>query len=488
MIYGLSTIIARLLYFVLTPLYVYQYPAKIYGIFTTMYAWAAMLNAFLAFGMETTFFRYLQKYEDKKDKVYGNALFIILITSCIFLSFILLFSKDIAIWMQNGVYSPDRVKYIRYFAFILVIDALCVIPFASLRAQGRPLKFGSIKLANIFIAVGFNLFFIIGVPFIIKHQLPLASWFSSWYKEGWIGYVFIANLIASIATLFILLPELLKIGLKVDKDLLTEMLAYSFPILIANFSFIINENFDKIFLEKLLPHGTSDIGIYGAVSKIAIFLSIFVNAFRLGAEPFFFSHAKTPNAKTTYALIMDYFIISIVIIFVGLVVNIDILKYFIRGQGMEQQLQYWSGLKIVPILLMAYIFLGIYMNLSIWYKLSDQTRYGLYISGIGALVTIILNYIYIPKYSYVASAWITMITYACMMILSYVLGQKNYPIPYHTFKNLAYIVCAIILSWLSFSIFERNLIIGNGLLLLFLIGIYLKEGPQLKQLLGYRQR
>ncbi|WP_354004798.1 polysaccharide biosynthesis C-terminal domain-containing protein [Olivibacter sp. 47] len=148
----------------------------------------------------------------------------------------------------------------------------------------------------------------------------------------------------------------------------------------------------------------------------------------------------------------------------------------------------WKGLSIVPILLLGYIFLGVYMSLSIWYKLSDQTKYGLYISGTGAIVTIVLNLVFIPSYGFIASAWITMITYACMMILSYVLGQKNYPIPYHTFKNLAYIVCAIILSWLSFSVFERNLIIGNGLLLLFLIGIYLKEGPQLKQLLGYRQR
>ncbi|GAA4803685.1 polysaccharide biosynthesis C-terminal domain-containing protein [Olivibacter ginsenosidimutans] len=487
LIYGLSTIIARLFYFILTPLYVSQYPAKTYGIFTTMYAWAAMFNAFLAFGMETTFFRYLQKHEKEKSKVYSNTLFIIILTSTVFITFVLLFAKDIAIWMKNGVYDPDRVLYVKYFAFILVADALCVIPFASLRAAGKPLKFGLIKLANIFIAIAFNLFFILGIPFLMKHHLLFSDWFASWYRQGWIGYVFLANLIASILTFLMLLPELLKISLKIDGRLLLNMLAYSFPVLIANFSFIINENFDKIFLEKLLPPETPDIGIYGAVSKIAIFLSIFINAFRLGAEPFFFSHSKSPNARETYALIMDYFIITMVLIFVGLVCNIEILKYFIKGENLKEQLQYWSGLKIVPVLLMAYLFLGVYMNLSIWYKLSDQTRYGLYISGIGALVTIVLNYIFIPQYSYVASAWITMITYASMMVLSYILGQKNYAIPYHTLKNLLYIGCAIVISWLSFVVFKRNLIIGNGLFVLFMGVAGIVEWKSLRALIRAKQ-
>jgi len=448
-----------------------------------MYAWAAMLNAFLAFGMETTFFRYLQKHEREKEKVYSNTFFIILLTSALFVICTLSFTKEIAIWMQNGVYDPDRVRYIHYFVFILVADALCVIPFASLRANGRPMKFGAIKLINILIAVGLNLFFIVGIPAIMKYQLTGAHWFSSWYRNGWIGYVFLSNLIASVITFLILLPELLKIRPKLDKIMLLDMLTYSFPVLIANFSFIINENFDKIFLEKLLPAGTSDIGIYGAVSKIAIFLSIFVNAFRLGAEPFFFSHAKSTNAKTIYALIMDYFVITMSIIFVGLVANVELLKYFIKGHDLTQQLLYWSGLKIVPVLLMAYVFLGVYMNLSIWYKLSDQTRYGLYISGIGAIITIVLNYLFIPQYSYVASAWITLFTYGSMMTLSYILGQKKYPIPYHTLKNLAYIVSAAVVSWLSFSIFDSNLIVGNILLLIFVGICFLKERSILAKLI-----
>lgn len=249
------------------------------------------------------------------------------------------------------------------------------------------------------------------------------------------------------------------------------MLWYSLPILIANLSFIINEHLDKVFLLKLLPEGIGerDLGIYGACSKIAVFLSIAVQAFRLGAEPFFFSHAKNPNARTTYAVIMDYFIILMCVAVVGLVVNIDILKYFIEGKNLEEQALYWSGLKIVPILSLGYIFLGIYMNLSIWYKLSDQTRFGLYISGIGAMITIFLNLIYIPEYSYVASAWITLLAYFVMMVLSYLLGQKNYPIPYHIKKNICYIGAAALLSYFCFYVLNRDLIIGNVILLTFIV-------------------
>src|SRR5690606_10340398 len=232
---------------------------------------------------------------------------------------------------------------------------------------------------------------------------------SPWLKPQWIGYVFLANLIASIATLIILIPEFGELRLQADRKLMKDMLWYSLPILIANLSFIINENLDKIFLTKLLPTdiGERDLGIYGACSKIAVFLSISIQAFRLGAELFFFSHAKHANARRTYAIIMDYFIIAISLAVVALVANIEIFKYFIKGGNAIQQAQYWSGLPVVPFLLMGYVFLGIYMNLSIWYNLSDQTRFGLYISGFGDRMSVVLNIMFIPEYSYYASAWIT---------------------------------------------------------------------------------
>lgn len=484
-IYGLSTIVARLLNFILTPLFALKYNPSTYGIFGYLYSWAAMINALLAFGMETTFFRYLQKRADDKEKVYGNTFLIILITSSLFILTVLVFSRPITHYLEEEFYDKDLGRYLKYFIFILVADALAVIPFAKIRADGRPFRYGMIKLANISAFVFFNLLFIVITPWFIKNQFPFSAYLASWYQEGWVGYIFISNLIASIFTLILLLPELLKVKIKIDKALIWDMFSYSFPILIANFSFIINENLDKILLKELLPKdtGARDVGIYTMCSKLAIFMSIFVNAFRLGAEPFFFSQSKEKNAKQTYALIMDYFVIALSVAVVALVANIELLKYFTRGGDAASQAAYWSGLHIVPVLLTAYMFLGIYMSLSIWYKLSDQTRYGLYISGVGAFVTIVLNFTLIPSYGYTASAWITLATYASMMVISFILGQKNYPIPYHTLKNLMYIVCSVLISWLSFSIFNRNLIIGNGLLLLFIGAIIFKEGPQLKQLL-----
>ena len=485
LIYGLSTIIARLFNFVLTPILVKKYPAAIYGVFTTVYAWAAILNAIIAFGMETTFFRYLQKNEKNKEKVYNNTFIVILFLVVLFVSSTILFTKPIAAWILPGEDLTNAIKYIHYFIFILSADALAVIPFAKIRADGKPLRFGIIKMINISFAVGFTLLFIVGIPIILDNNWTGSEWLATWYQPGWIGYVFMANLIASLVTLILLLPELIQLQLKPDKALIKDMFWYSFPILIANISFIINENLDKIFLSKLLPEDMSKvaIGIYGAVQKIAIFLSIFVQAFRLGAEPFFFSHAKHPDSGKTYALIMDYFIIFMSLVMVGLVANIDILKYFIKGEDAIEQAKYWSGLPVVPVLLMGYVFLGIYMNLSIWYKLSDQTRFGLYISVTGAIITIVFNFLFIPKYSFYASAWITMFVYFSMMTMSFLLGQRNHPIPYHVLKNVLYILAAAGLSYLSFSVFKQNLIIGNALFFLFLAISCWTERKQIEQLI-----
>jgi O-antigen/teichoic acid export membrane protein len=464
-IYGLSTVVSRLLNFILTPFYTSLYAPKVYGIFTFMYSWASILNAVLAFGMETTFFRYLSKYENDKQRVYNNTFLVILSISGVFLLFTLLFVNDIAASMQTGdTYNPDYARYIRYFVYILVADALAVIPFAKIRAEGKPLRYSLIKLINILTFIGLNFLFLLVIPYMIHHELPGSSLMGGWFREGWVGYVFLSNLIASLLTLLLLLPEY-------DRRLVLEMFAYSLPILIANISFIINENIDKIFLQYLLPPGISEqeIGIYGACYKIAVFLSIFIQAFRLGAEPFFFSHSKNKTATQNYARIMNWFIIAVCLIFVCLVANIELLKYFIGDE-------YWSGLKVVPILLFGYVSLGIYINLSIWYKLSDQTRYGIYISGIGAILTIVLNIIFIPAFSYVASAWISLAAYTAMMIASYIMGQKNYPIPYNLKKILAYLTVSVVIVFVSFVVFKRNLIVGNALFLIFtLTTLYLER-------------
>jgi O-antigen/teichoic acid export membrane protein len=360
----------------------------------------------------------------------------------------------------------------------LVLDAWCTVPFAKLRADGRPGRYGLIKFLNVIIFISFNLIFIYVIPYWLNRHFVGYGWISSWYVKGWVGYVFISNLIASVFSLLMLLPEFLKLGLEFDKKMFGEMFKYSWPVLIANLSFLVNENLDKILLGKLLPQNisVSEVGIYAACAKISLFLSIFVQAFRLGAEPFFFSHAKNKNAGQTYARIMDYFVITVCVIFVALIANIEILKYFVRGRDHAQTALYWTGLKVVPPLVFGYVSLGIYMNLSVWYKLSDQTKYGLYISGIGAILTIVLNVLFIPKYSYIASAWISFAAYTTMMVLSYLWGQKNYPIPYNIKKNVAYIVASIILVYLSFTVFKRNIFVGNALMIAFACtAIYLER-------------
>lgn len=482
--YGLSTIAGRVLSFFLTPIYTRTYPAKIYGVFGNLYAYASMLNALLAFGMETTFFRYLNKRADDKQLVYNNAFGAILTVSAIFFVCTFPLAGVITTWIRIGDATPfaDYVLYVKFFIGTLIFDALCVIPFAKLRADGRPGRYGLLKFINIIIFVGLNLTFIYVVPFVISHGLPGGAWMATWFKKTWVGYVFLSNLIASAATFLMLLPEFMKLQPKFSKALFYEMLLYSWPVLVANFSYLVNENLDKILLGQLLPEKVSaqQVGIYTACAKISIFLSIFVNAFRLGAEPFFFSHAKNKNATQTYARIMTYFIIAVCLIFVALVANIQLLKYFIKGKDAAQTQIYWSGIQVIPVLLFGYVSLGIYMNLSVWYKLTDQTKYGLYISGIGALVTIILNVIFIPLYGYIASAWISLAAYASMMTMSYIWGQKNYPIPYNLKKNLAYIIISVVFVYLSFSVFKQNIFIGNGLLILFGLGALYTERNELK--------
>lgn len=486
MIYGVSTIIARLLYFIMTPLYVSRYSPSAYGIFTNLYSWASMINAVLAFGMETTYFRYLQKVEERdKSKVFNNSFLIISFLAFLFFLTTYAFSGTIGNWIGHGEHAKDFQEYVQLFAGILTLDALAVVPFAKLRAEGKAIRFGLIKLVNIFIMIILNIGFIIAIPYTIKFGGDNGQYFIDWYRDGWIGYVFISNLIASAVTLLLLLPQLRGIKFDVDRALVKSMLTYSFPILIANISFIINENLDKIIIPLYLPEsvGDRDVGIYGAVGKLAMFLSIFIQAFRLGAEPFFFSHAKNSNAKSTYATIMQYFVIVTLLVMVWITANIDWLKLFIRGGDKVSQDEYWSGLFIVPLLLFNYVLLGIYMNLSVWYKLSDQTRYGLYISGIGAIITVIANLILIPKYSYVGAAFVTTLAYLSMVVMSYVWGQKHYTIPYNVRRIVSYIFIGVIFTYLIYYVSNHDFFIGNTLFLIFLIIIIVLERKQIVSLL-----
>lgn len=485
-IYGLSTIISRMIYFVLTPIYTRMLAVSQNGVFTAMYGLASIINPILAFGMETTFFRYLNKREDNKQQVYNNAFGVVLAITVIFLLFSVLFLNSIINYLEVGVVSQhaDYAFYVKCFLAILVTDAFCVIPFAKLRADGRPIKYAFVKCSNILIVMALNLFFLFGIPFIIHHHFAGTDWILTWYRPHWVGYVFLSNMIASVITIFMLLPEISKLRLKFDMGMFAEMFTYSWPVLVANISYIINESLDKQMLKHILPTDVADqqVGIYGQCAKIALFLSVFVQAFRLGAEPFFFSHAKNKNSGETYARIMNYFVITVSVITVALVANVNILGHIIIGKETAHNV-YWSGIAVVPWLLFGYLSLGIYMNLSVWYKLSDQTKYGLYISGIGAILTIVLNWLLIPKYSYMASAWISFLAYFVMMVLSYIWGQRNYPIPYNLKKNVTYIIASIVIVFLSFNVFNRNIFVGNALLIGFASVAFFTERKELIQIL-----
>ncbi|MBE9585331.1 oligosaccharide flippase family protein [Mucilaginibacter sp. JRF] len=475
-VYGLSTIVSRLLNFILTPIYTSTFATNVYGVFTTMFSWAAILNPFLAFGMETTFFRYLNKRKDDKETVYNNAFGTILTLCLLFAVIAIPLIDQIADEVRIGdkILSSDYVLYVKYFIAIVIMDAICVVPFARIRGEGRPGKFGLIKLINVISFLALNLMFIYVIPLILKNKIWGWEWIATWYTPKWLGYVFLSNLLASAITMLLLLPELLLLRFKFNWPLLKEMLVYSWPVVVANFSFIINEHLDKLMLGKLLPSKVSGeaVGIYSACAKIAVFLNIFIQAFRLGAEPFFFNHAGNKNSGQTYAKIMNYFVIAMCLIFVGLIANIQILKYFINER-------FWAGLPVVPLLLFGYLNLGIYMNLSVWYKLSDQTKYGLYISGLGALFTIVFNLMFIPSYGYMASAWVSLGAYTLMSVLSYVWGQKNYPIPYNLKKNLAYTLSSAVIVYLSFVIFSRNIFVGNALLVAYAATAFYFERKEL---------
>ena len=477
-IYGLTTIIARVLNFLLTPFFVKKFEASLYGVFTYLYSYAALINAVLAFGMETTYFRYLHRVEkEDKEKVFNNSFVVTLFATIIFVASMFIFSHPIASWIQSVDLPPDEyITFVKLFAVILGADALAVVPFARLREEGRPIRYSVIKIINIAVLVFCNLFLLYWLPTLISVSSFWQNFAASWYREGWLGNVFISNLIASVVTLFLLLPQIAKFSFRIDGALLKSMLSYSFPILIANISFIINEHLDKMMFPKLIPtaQGETDLGIYGAVAKIAIFLNLFVTAFRLGAEPFFFSYAKNDNAKQVYAKIMDYFILAMVIVMIGLCANISWLKEFIRGGELDRDV-YWSGLYIVPILLFNNVLLGVYMNLSVWYRLSDQTRYGLYISGAGAIITVILNVTLIPAYSYLGAALSTTLTYIVMVGLSYILGQKNYPIPYNVLKAMFYFGIAIVSAGLMYYVFNNNIWWSNSLFVLILGLIIYRE-------------
>lgn len=447
--------------FVLVPLHTDKLETSSYSDNTTFYVYAAFFNVLLTYGMETAFFRFFTKSEEK-SKVFSTALISLTVTAIIFLVVVFTFNEQLA-----GIVNLN-LTYFNLLIGVLVLDTIVVIPFAYLRATGRPIKFTAIKLSNIVIYVLLNFFFLWAIP---KFGIN----YPNYDGENLVKYIFIANLAASIATFLLLSPYFFKTKLQFSKTIFKQLLNYSLPIMIAGLAYVINENFDKWLLPDVL--GKDINGAYSGCYKIAVFMTIFIQAFRLGAEPFFFNHAKEKNAKETYARIMKYFVIFGSAMLVFIIAYLDIFKSLIvRDES------YWIAIQIVPIVLLANLCLGIYFNLAIWYKLTDKTRYGMYLSLIGALITIVFNVIMIKKIGFIASAWATLLAYGVMMILSYYLGQKHYTVPYNLKSILGYLVLAIGLSIIALNT-NANYYINTGLLLVFLSLVLFLEKNEIKQLL-----
>jgi len=470
-IYGLSSILGRLLNYLLVPLYtaVFVDPSD-YGVVSELYAWVAFLIVLLTFGMETAFFKFIQK-EGTKEKTFATALVSLLFVNGIFFLIIVLFNGDIA----RLLLFEHHGEYILLLGAIVAVDAISSLPLAKLRAEEKALRFSLIQFSSIGVNIGLNLILMLGFV-------------SSDHPERGILFILVANLIASLVKP-VLLYKSFRLKSSFDKSLFKKMVFYSLPLAIAGFAGIINETLDRILLKQMLydplipaslNYAEAQVGIYSASYKLAMLVTIFLQAFRYAAEPFFFNQMNNENKNQIYVKVMDVFIGLVCVVFLLVALNIDIFKYFIQNES------YWIGLQVVPILLLANVFLGIYYNQSIWYKLSGQTRFGAYIALCGACITVSINILFIPNYGYMACAWATLIVYFFQMVLSYLLGQKHYPIPYNIWKFFLYTGSTLGLYLLAIQIeidgFYLNLAFRNGLLIIFVTGfLYFEKSRNLDE-------
>ena len=441
-----------------------------YGDVSLIFAYFVLFNVLLAYGMETAFFRFLNS-EQKKKSVLSTSAISLVLTSILVLV-IGYFFRD-----QVSRITHIDTDYIVLVLWILFFDALVIIPFAYLRAMGKPIKYTVLKLLNVVLNLGLNVVLLL----FLKSWAESSTFWTTFYRPNFeVHYIFIANLVASGVTFLTLISFYFKLNYNFDAKLWKQMLRYAFPVLIAGIAFSINETFDRILLERLLPDNLAKdaIGTYSACYKLALFMMLFATAYRLGIEPFFFSNAKAKDAKANYAKILEFFVIFGALILLTVVVFVDILKLILIPNE-----AYWEAMTVVPILLLAYLFLGIYHNLSVWYKITDRTKFGAYISIFGALITLLINTIFIPKFGYMASAIATLFAYTAMALTSYILGKKYYSIPYNLKKMGLYLALSIILSALSFYLFREQYFVGILFILILMAAIWVKEKTFLKQLL-----
>lgn len=435
-IYGVSSIVGRFLNWCLVPLYTRLFPEDMYGVVTYVYSIVALALIILTYGMETGFFRFAnhERYSNP-DEVYSTSLTSLGFTSTLFFALVLLFLEPVSRAMECGGHE----SYVWMMALAVAIDAYSCIPFAYLRYKKRPVRFAMLKLVNIGLNIVLNIFFLLICPWLMRVAPGWVEWF--YVADLGIGYIFLSNLIASAVTLLMLLPDIVRIPLKFNGRLLREMLAYSFPLLVLGIAGIMNQTLDKILYPVL---ATSDamagLGIYGANYKIAIVMVMFIQAFRFAYEPCIFSQSRErgDNKLQAYRDAMKYFVIFALFIFLGVMYYLDILRYFVRPD-------YWAGLKVVPVIMAAEFFFGVFFNLSLWYKLTDKTVWGTWFSLLGLAVTVGLNVLLVPRYGYMGCAWAAFCCYGVMMLASYFVGNAKYPIGYNVGRLMFYVGLAAVL-------------------------------------------
>lgn len=450
-IYGMSSILGRLLNYLLVPLYTSLFTTSEYGVVSEFYAYVAFFTVLLTFGLETTFFRYVYKSDDP-EKTFNQIFSLVLIINGAFLVLVLIFSQAIA----NVMLYPQYQNFVMWLGIILVFDATSSLLLAKLRFRNEPKKFALIQLSSIGLNIALNLIFLLYA----KVQVDAGN------TEGMaaliyspvigIGYIFIANLLSSLIKPLMLYKELSIFRFTLDKTVAKNVLWFAAPLAVAGFAGIVNETIDRPMIKYLLYDQTGDlefaqaqVGIYSANYKLSILITLFIQAFRYAAEPFFFSHEKNEDKTKIYSRIMTWFVIVVTLIFIVVSLELDIFKWFI---GKE----FWSGLGVVPILLLANVFLGIYYNQSIWYKLADKPMFGAFIAIGGAVVTIVLNYVTIPVWGFAGSAWTTFIVYAGMSVASWYLGQRFYPIKYNLRKVMLYLILSVIMVFTGRLIQNEN--------------------------------
>ena len=481
-IYGLSSIVGRFLNYLLVPIHTHRMAAESggYGIVTNLYAYTALLLVILTFGMETTFFRFSNKEGVNPNKAFSTAGLSVGFVSLVFLLLVSVFLQPIASALDYATHP----EFVEIMAIIVAFDAFQSILFARLRYENRPLKFMALKLSFIIMSLMLNLFIFYLAPYLKQHYPTMMEWYQASYQ---VGYIFIANLICTVLVTFGFIPEIKKLKFGIDFPLLKQMLNYTWPILLLGLAGILNQVADKIVFKKIVPglEGEEQLGIYGACVKIAMIMAMITQAFRYAYEPFVFGGKSDKNDKLLQAKVMNYFIIFTLLAFLAVVMYMPILKYLV-GED------YHAGLRVVPIVMMAEIFMGIYFNLSFWYKLTDKTWWGAVFSGIGCAVLLTINFVFVPKYGYMACAWGGFAGYATCMVLSYLVGQKKAPIPYDLKSAFMYFAVAVALYYAQKYIHIENtvltLVVNTALLMVFFVFICWKERDLVKGVTTFVKR